>query len=172
MKNLNLKHHFGLWMQAIRTLSALVVCIPLLAFANGFPEVPRPIDTAPLHTEAYTDSCDSSCSDLTLAPLSLAKAKGNRHLGKALREIGRIDLTGTALSGAALASSGMPSGRLDMATLEEPLGGQFDSGVLEQRGLENGGKFETNGFETPLKGWFSSNPEVPVTFKHRHPVRR
>ncbi|MDH4396149.1 MAG: hypothetical protein QE278_10750 [Limnobacter sp.] len=184
MKNLNLKHQSSvltgnskaktrrvvmLYMPLTIALCALLLLAPS-AFAAGYPEVPRPIDTSVQDIDA--DSYDANFSDLSVAPLSRAKGRGNRHLGKALREIGRVDLTGTAWSGAALASSGMPSGRLDTATLEEPLGGQFESGVLEQRGLENGGKFETNGFETPLKGWFSSNPEVPVAFKYRHPVRR
>lgn len=186
MKNLNLKHQSNVWMGNSKATTRRVVtfymplAIAFCAFllqttsviATEYPDVPRPIDPSALDSDAGADGYDSSFADLSVAPLSRTKAKGNRHLGKALREIGRVDLTGTALSGAALASSGMPSGRLDMATLEEPLGGQFESGVLEQRGLENGGKFETNGFDTPLKGWFSSHPEVPVALKYRHPVRR
>lgn len=185
MKNLNLKHQSNvragnfkakmrrvvmLYMPLTIALCALLQVTS--AFSADYPEVPRPIDFQTQDVDFTSEGYDASFSDLSVAPLSRAKAKGSRHLGKALREIGRVDLTGTALSGAALASNIRPSGNLDMTTLEEPLGGQFESGVLEQRGLENGGRFETNGFESPLKGWFGSNPEVPVAFKYRHPVRR
>lgn len=185
MKNLNLKHQSNAWVGNFNAKTRRVVMLhmPLTialcallqatsAFATDYPEVPRPIDFQAQDVGFTSEGYDASFSDLSVTPLSRAKAKGSRHLGKALREIGRVDLTGTALSGATLASNIRPSGNLDMTTLEEPLGGQFESGVLEQRGLENGGRFETNGFESPLKGWFGSNPEVPAAFKYRHPVRR
>lgn len=154
MKNLNLKHQSSLWMDVFTPSFPFVwmLCIPMSALlllsppalANGYPEVPRPIEQAVGNEADYLDEAyDCSFSALSVGPLSRAKTRGNRHLGKALREIGRVDLTGTAWTGAAWVSSGMPSGKLDMATLEEPLGGQFDS-----------------------------NPEVPVALKHRHPVRR
>ncbi len=105
MKNLNLKHQSSLWMDVFTPSFPFVwmLCIPMSALlllsppalANGYPEVPRPIEQAVGNEADYLDEAyDCSFSALSVGPLSRAKTRGNRHLGKALREIGRVDLNG------------------------------------------------------------------------------
>lgn len=134
-------------------LSVALLHSPASHAKERFGEVARPIED--FQNPALASPLSDASGPGETAPLSRKQQEGKSPLGKALVEVGQLQLTGYTLR----------NGRLVGGTFDEPLGGAFDPGVLEGRGLENGGRFETRGFETPLKGWF------PVTAEQGVPER-
>ncbi len=127
------------------------------AFAERFPEVPRPID--------YFVNGEEILAVNTLR--DDIRAQGNFPLAKALLTIGRDDLLGLNRS----------LDSFDTGTLETPLGGEFEvdkEQVAQFRTAraQRASRGLNGGFDTPLGGNFNDgNMEQAVQFRSERAVR-